>query len=142
MKLTILYIIIGIISTILLIYFIHNLYKNSIDRYDKFDDPKLDELRNRISSVIPEIKNVKLFGSNKSFTINKKEIFLCLKDKNGTYYDNNMLTYVLLHELAHVLCDEIGHTDKFRQIFRNLLKRAENGGIYNSSKPPLDNYCS
>ena len=45
---------------------------------------------------------------------------MCLKDKNGKYYDDNMLNYVALHELAHVLCDEIGHTDKFYAIFDEL----------------------
>ena len=134
-------IIIGIISVLLMIYFIHILYKNSIDRYDKFYDPKLDELRNKIYTIIPEINGVELYGSNKSFTIDKEEIYLCLKDKNDRYYDDNMLIYVLLHELAHVLCNEIGHTNKFREIFRGLLKRAEIGKIYDASKPPVDDYC-
>ena len=27
---------------------------------------------------------------------------LCLKDENGNYYDDNMIIYVALHELAHI----------------------------------------
>ena len=39
----------------------------------------------------------------------KQKVYLCLKDENNEYYNDNMLIYVALHELAHVLCDEIGH---------------------------------
>lgn len=141
-KKIIFYVIIIIILIILIVFLVNRIYKNSIDRFEKFYDPKLDTLKERIAPVIPEIQNIVLNGSNKSFTINKREVFLCLKDKNGRYYDDNMLIYVLLHELAHVLCDEIGHTDKFKEIFRTLLKRATLGGIYDPTKQPVDNYCS
>ena len=49
---------------------------------------------------------------------------LCVKDENNNYYSDNMLMYVALHELAHVLCDEIGHTPKFWAIFDQLLDKA------------------
>lgn len=111
-------------------------------QFEKYDDPKIDNLKNRLSNVFPEINHIQLSGSNKSFTINKKEIYLCLKDKNGNYYDDNMLIYVLLHELAHVKCDEIGHTEKFKTIFKSLLQKAELAGIYNPYQPPIDNYCN
>ena len=76
-----------------------------------------------------------------SFTINKSRVNLCLKDKEGNYYDDNMLMYVALHELAHVMCDEIGHTDKFHEIFDKLLEKAAAYGIYDPSIPPISNYC-
>ena len=38
--------------------------------------------------------------------------------------------YVLIHELAHVLCDEVGHTDKYRDIFNGLISEATSLGIY------------
>jgi hypothetical protein len=46
-----------------------------------------------------------------------------------------MLTYVGLHELAHVLCDEVGHTAKFYQIFDELLDKAHQMGLYDPSIP-------
>ena len=49
--------------------------------------------------------------------------------------------YVAIHELAHVLCDEIGHTEKFYEIFNNLLDKAENLNIYDSDIPIISNYC-
>jgi Zn-dependent peptidase ImmA (M78 family) len=116
-------------------------YKPRYDSYTEFYDPKLEEMRERIAVAIPEIRNVKLSGSNKSFTINKEHIYICTKDEKGQYYDENMLMYVLLHELAHVLCDEVGHTEKYKQIFRTLLHRAHEAGLYDPSNPPIDNYC-
>lgn len=112
-----------------------------IDKYEKFFDPKIKELQNKLSPVFPEIKNLQISGSNKSFTQNKSAVYICAKDEKGNYYDDNMLIYVMLHELAHVLCDEIGHTPKYTEIFQSLLDRATEAGLYDPSVPPIDNYC-
>jgi Zn-dependent peptidase ImmA (M78 family) len=113
-----------------------------VDHYVKFYDPKIIEIQNKLSTAIPEIKKINLSGSNRSFTINKQDVYICTKDNNGQYYNDNMLTYVLLHELAHVLCDEVGHTAKFKNIFQNLLDRAARANLYNPDIPPIDNYCN
>ncbi len=45
---------------------------------------------------------IKLQEGPKSFTINKKQIFLCIKDKksgDANYYDYNSLIFVTLHEM-------------------------------------------
>ena len=64
-----------------------------------------------------------------------------MKNERGEYYPDNMLIYVVLHELAHALCDEIDHTPKYEEIFKDLLARAQDGGIYDSSIPVVDKYC-
>jgi hypothetical protein len=114
----------------------------STDGYDKYYDPKLEEIRQRLAPVFPEIKKIDIAGSNKSFTINKQHVYICAKDEKGQYYDENMLVYVILHELAHVMCDEVGHTEKYKQIFRSLLERANQAGLYDPNKPPIDDYCN
>lgn len=129
------------LAYVALLYYLFSRHRSK-DTYDRYADPKLDEIRDRLAIAIPEIRNISLYGSNKSFTINKQHVYICMKDENGKYYDENMLVYVLLHELAHVLCDEIGHTEKYRKIFRSLLHRAHEAGLYDPSKPPLDNYCN
>ena len=120
--------------------------KQIIQNYYKYEDSKIDVLKEKIGRVIPEIHHVELYGSNKSFTIDKKVSYICLKDANGSYYQDNMLVYVILHELAHVLCDEVRppneeHTPKWEAIFKELLARAEAGGVYNSKIPILSDYC-
>jgi len=123
-------------------YLLYSMFvQNYTDHYEKFHDPRLDMLKERIATVIPEIRQVEMSGSNKSFTINKKSVYICTKDENGTYYEDNMLIYVILHELAHVLCDEVGHTEKYKAIFRSLLERATKAGLYNPATPPIDDYC-
>ena len=52
-----------------------------------------------------------------------------------------MLLYVLLHELSHVLCDEVGHTEKFHEIFDQILAEANKQGIYDNSYSIIQDYC-
>jgi hypothetical protein len=88
------------------------------------------------------LKNeVSLSKGDKSYTINKEDIFLCLKDENNQYYNDNMLVYVLLHEISHSICDEIGHTEKFHKLFSALTRKAVELGIYNDQIPLIRDYC-
>jgi hypothetical protein len=106
------------------------------------DDPMLYKLKHIMEPLHHEVKTLKLYKGDKSYTINKQKIYLCLRDEHGDYYPTNMLIYVLIHEFAHYLNKEdIGHTEKFHQIFDQLLDKAHELGIYNPSIPPLENYC-
>jgi hypothetical protein len=89
------------------------------------------------------LNNLVMVEDNESYTINKKVIHLCTKDpQNGKYYDKNTLMFVVLHELAHVLCNDIGHTDNFAIINHALLTHAVKHGFYDPSQPFIKNYCS
>tara|TARA_Y100000389_G_scaffold47439_1_gene42542 strand:- start:21433 stop:21894 length:462 start_codon:yes stop_codon:yes gene_type:complete len=111
--------------------------------------PVIEKLKLDLGQVCPEIRDMRIVEGDSSYTINKKKIYLCLKDKkNGNLYDKNMLTYVLLHEMAHVLNtgnpdpeEDIGHTDAFHRKFDKLLMRAEKLGLYNASLPLVEDYC-
>ena len=72
---------------------------------------------------------------------NKHHRHLCLEDTDGLYYDKNMLIYVTLHELAHIFCDEIGHTEKYHKIFAELLTIANKVGIYDIDQKLPEEYC-
>jgi hypothetical protein len=88
------------------------------------------------------LNEISLFKGNKSYTINKEHIYMCLKDEENNYYDDNMLIYVLLHEISHSICDEIGHTKKFHRIFDALLDKATEMKVYDPNLPLVRNYCN
>ena len=125
--------IVGIIS-----FFV---YTQILEHYAR-NEPKILEIKERLRTVHPRVDSLEFFAGNKSYTINKQKVYLCLKDEKGDYYEDNMLIYVGLHELAHVLCDEVGHTDKWKKIFEDLLVDAEKKGVYDSNVPPILDYCT
>jgi hypothetical protein len=160
----VLFIIIGFITKILsfflaglLIFIVGWVIYNQIHEHYTQDDPKLKDLRNSLELFFENkkdwenplktlnqkniMKNIKLYRGEKSYTINKEKVYICLKDENGNYYDNNTLIYVIAHELSHAICDEIGHTEKFHNIFEALLKKMEEEGLYNSKIPIQHDYC-
>jgi len=111
-----------------------------IKEYYQQLDPMLYKIKETLLPLHPKVSEISFFEGDKSYTINKKRIYLCLKQQDD-YYDFNMLIYVAIHELSHVLCDEIGHTPKFFSIFHNLLMKANDIGIYDPSIPIVKNYC-
>ena len=73
-----------------------------------------------------------------SYTENKSTINMCLRsrDADNKIYNVNILTYVVLHELAH-FCNYnwigfpiIGHGNEFRKIFKFLVENAIKCKIY------------
>lgn len=110
------------------------------EKYEE-NDEMLIELRRDFQNVFPEMQHIILLKGDKSYTINKKRVYLCLRDSGGKYYPKNMLAYVLLHELAHVKCNEIGHTEKFHTIFDQLIKTAVQHHLYDPNIPIIRDYC-
>lgn len=129
-------ILLGTVIVILLITQCHRQVKEHLLQ----DDPMLDHLRLILVDVHPIVSQLKLYKADKSYTLNKEKVFLCLKDGNGNYYSLNMLIYVSLHEIAHVLCESQGHTQEFYQIFDGLLKEAKHQGVYTDEIPQVKNY--
>lgn len=81
-----------------------------------------------------------------AYSQNKGEkMAFCLdtEKQNGQLIDMNTLTFVALHELAHVATKSIGHTDEFWANFKFLLQQAQKIGVYKPidySKKP-ERYC-
>ena len=86
------------------------------------------------------------YGSQTSFSINKGEkIVLCLRSKDGSnkLVDKNLLLFVALHEMSHIMTTSIGHEDEFCNNFKFVLKECQNNGLYkciNFSSNP-QSYC-
>lgn len=111
---------------------------------DKFKDN--EDIRRLYKNFNPD--NVSE-GSNEngytSYSINKGEkIILCIRHKDtNEIIEKNVLLYVTIHELAHLMTKEVGHTPSFWENFKFILTEAVEIGIYNKvdyAKSPVK-YC-
>ena len=122
-----------------------------VDKLKETVDKFLTEHKGKFTGLLKSLNNSTNMLStlticradDASYTIDKEHTYLCVVDKkNGKYYDESFLMYVLLHELSHVICPEIGHTKLFDNIFTELLNEAEKCGIYEAAKTTMiGDYC-
>jgi len=93
--------------------------------------------------------NITESGKNNQYTsysVNKGEkIVFCIrqKDEDESFVDENTMTFVSIHELAHIMTKSVGHTSEFWDNFKRLLKIAIENDLYTHedySKEPKD-YC-
>ena len=80
-----------------------------------------------------------------SYSVNKGEqLAICIRNKEtNKFLDMNTITFVALHELAHVMTEEVGHTKTFWKNMKFLLEQGEKVNIYKPidySKTPAK-YC-
>ena len=81
-----------------------------------------------------------------SFTINKgEEIQLCMREKNKkkVLHDINTMMFVLLHEIAHIMSDSIGHNKEFKDNFEFILRISSKLDLYKkiNYKVKSESYC-
>ena len=70
-------------------------------------------------------------------TVNKERITMCVR----YHYSIPQLSYVLLHEYAHVLTVSVGHTDEFWGWFAKILATAESMDIFVDDYFNTHKYC-
>lgn len=108
-----------------------------------FDTAYITNAKKRLETTVfrESMENSK----NTSYSINKgEEIVLCLRSQiTYAIHDINILMYVAIHELAHVICPEIGHTPLFNTIFRHILEVATLHNLYRYENYTRNNreYC-
>lgn len=106
---------------------------NKIDKLKNYlkdeDDPLIKRLHTKYNpSCLRENINLSI---NTAYTVNKgEEIHLCLKNSDGTYIDENVIMFVLLHEITHVITIDEGHTDTFWKNMKFLIEKANECDIY------------
>ena len=94
--------------------------KNDIDRLIKNFNP------NAFSETTPDAQYT-------SYSVNKGEkIVFCLRNKSQDeeLVKENIITFVAIHELGHLMTKSIGHEPEFWNTFKLLLKIAIEHGIY------------
>tara|TARA_B110000977_G_C10938805_1_gene440015 strand:- start:405 stop:845 length:441 start_codon:yes stop_codon:yes gene_type:complete len=79
-----------------------------------------------------------------AYSINKGErIGMCVYHKDKLIQDDNLMFFVLLHELAHIVSSKYAHDKEFWNNFRLLLQIAENANLYHyiDYNVQHDTYC-
>ncbi len=99
--------------------------------------PDKPQVRQLIQNFTPEASRfleATPDAEHTSYSVNKGEkIHLCLRQREGTnesLVEENIMVFVALHEMAHVLTASVGHGPDFWNNFGWLLKQAEANGIY------------
>lgn len=109
------------------------LIDHMIEKNDSKYIEYIDVLKNKFKNVVIT-ENVFDFG-NTSYSINKgDQLVFCVRSRSVSnvekMHDNNLIMYVVLHEISHIACPEYGHTDKFKEIFKYITQNAIEMGIY------------
>jgi predicted metal-dependent hydrolase len=94
--------------------------KDDIDRLVQNYNP------DALSETTPDAKYT-------SYSVNKGEkIVFCLRDKKDgeELVKENIMTFVAIHELGHLMTKSIGHEPEFWNSFKLLLKIAIDNGLY------------
>lgn len=135
----------NIIVVLAVIFIVVVLLVISPKEYYSEDNSMLNEIRRRFNIMNPRYARLPMRTDKRSFTEDKTAIFLCIKDpRTGLFYNINILMYVALHELAHVLTKADGpqsHGDEFKANFSRLLAEAASKGVYDPNQPIPSTYC-
>jgi len=93
--------------------------------------------------------NITEAGKNNQYTsysVNKGEkLVFCIrqKDEDETIVDENTLTFVSIHELAHIMTKSVGHTPEFWSNFKLLLNESVTHNLYTKEDYTMNpkDYC-
>lgn len=93
-------------------------------------DPRTTRLLRRFDPS--SIQETGIYENATSYTVNKgSSMHLCLRQKKTLrHHDINIITFVAVHELAHIASSGWGHGSEFQKNFKFLLKQAVECNIY------------
>lgn len=112
---------------------------------------KMNKLKLHVESSFPDKPQVKQLSANfeanasriyeatpeaefTSYSVNKGEsVYFCLREREGNneaLVNEDIITFVAIHEMGHMITKSIGHGPDFWNNFAWLLQEAERIGIY------------
>ena len=112
---------------------------------------RMNRLKMHVESTFPDKPQVKQLSQNfraepdrfdestpddehTSFSVNKGEsVHLCLRQREGdneNLVNEDVMTFVAIHEMGHMITKTVGHGPDFWNNFAWLLQQAEATGIY------------
>ena len=103
---------------------------------DKLQSKHPDD--DRVKRFISRFQPDKISEGSKSnnyttYTLNKGEkIVFCLRarDSEERIHKLNLIVFVAIHELAHIMTNSQGHTPEFQDNFKFLIEEATDLGLY------------
>lgn len=98
-------------------------------RFAHADHPAHPGIQRLVANFNPRrIVEALPFSQHTAYTEDKgKKLAFCLTKnrKGGEFVEHNTLMFVALHELAHIMTEERGHTDNFWRHFEDILRVAQ-----------------
>ena len=111
---------------------IHSLFNHLKEKYPA--KPQVKQLVQNFQPDSSRFLESTPDAEHTSYSVNKGEaVHLCLRHREGSneaLMDENIMVFVALHEMAHVITSAVGHGPDFWNNFGWLLKKAESLGIY------------
>jgi beta-lactamase regulating signal transducer with metallopeptidase domain len=101
--------------------------------FSKRQDPYLESVKPILFQILKKAgyhSNLSSFpiqlksSNERTYTIDKKQIYVLLRKPSGERYNKDTLLFVILHEVAHILSPDEHHTKRFYQIEKKLHKVA------------------
>ena len=66
-----------------------------------------------------------------SYVQNKQDVVMCMRDaQTGALHRENLLIFVAIHEMSHIMSESYGHNEEFKVNFGFLIEEAEARGVY------------
>ena len=98
------------------------------------DKPQIRRLSKNFIAEPSRLVEATPEAEHTSYSVNKGEtMHLCLRQRKGgdeSLVDENVMTFVTLHELGHCMTETIGHGPDFWNNFAWILREAEAKGLY------------
>lgn len=117
------------------LYNLNNFGSKLLDGMDKrYQKPQakvvIGRLLHKYDPDILEENDPKNPFEHKTYTTNFRAITMCIRKKNGEFYDSKTLLFVFMHELSHIGSLEREHNSEFWRTFKFLLTASYELGLY------------
>jgi hypothetical protein len=98
------------------------------------DKPQVKQLTRNFEAQAYRFKEATPDAEHTSYSVNKGEaVHFCLRQREGedeSIVDEEIITFVAIHEMGHMITKTIGHDADFWNNFAWLLQEAEKIGVY------------
>jgi hypothetical protein len=98
------------------------------------DKPQVQQLTRNFEANPNRFKEATPDAEHTSYSVNKgEEVHFCLRQREGgdeSLVNEDIITFVAIHEMGHMITKTIGHGPDFWNNFAWLLQEAEKIGVY------------